>query len=171
MVELKIKEKEIEELKKRIHKLEKEVKMVLDKNKIEYEEQKTFDWLRNKTKLSLDFYLPKYNIFIECQGRQHFIPVSTFGGEKGFEETKKRDLIKYQKCIEHGIIPLYYSNKKWKYCNGEKTINDLNKLIDKIKKEHPDFKVILGNEIYLCRDGLNGENFDRGNDRYYRSVG
>lgn len=36
----------------------------------------------------------------------------------------------------------------------------------KIKKEHPDFKLILGNEIYLCRDGLNAETFTTG-DRYW----
>jgi hypothetical protein len=36
---------------------------------VEYEFQKTFKWLVNKSKLFLDFYLPKYNIFIECQGR------------------------------------------------------------------------------------------------------
>ena len=37
----------------------------------------------------------------------------------------------------------------------------------KIKKEHPNFKVILGNEIYLCRDGLNAQNYIKGEDRYY----
>ena len=46
----------------------------------------------------------------------------------------------------------------------------IEKYYKKIKKDHPDFKVLLGNEIYLCRDGLNGENFDKGNDRYYHFV-
>ena len=46
-------------------------------NKIEYEYQKRFIWLG---KQSLDFYLPKYNIAIECQGEQHFKPVD-FGGK------------------------------------------------------------------------------------------
>jgi DNA polymerase-3 subunit alpha len=36
----------------------------------------------------------------------------------------------------------------------------------KIKETYPDFKVILGNEIYLCRDGLTAENFVRGEDKY-----
>jgi hypothetical protein len=40
--------------------------------------------------LSLDFFLPIYNIFIECQGRQHFTPVFAFGPEDGFIETQKK---------------------------------------------------------------------------------
>ena len=40
----------------------------------------------------------------------------------------------------------------------------------KIKKEHPNFKVILGNEIYLCRDGLNAQNYIKGEDRYYHFI-
>lgn len=36
-----------------------------------------------------------------------------------------------------------------------------------VKKTHPNFKVILGNEIYLCRDGLNLDNFVSGEDKYY----
>ena len=39
-----------------------------------------------------------------------------------------------------------------------------------IKEEHPDFKLILGNEIYLCRNGLNKENFVKGRDRYYHFI-
>ena len=40
----------------------------------------------------------------------------------------------------------------------------------KVKKEHPDFKVIRGNEIYLVRNGLNAENFDRTKDKYYHFI-
>ena len=40
----------------------------------------------------------------------------------------------------------------------------------KKKKDNPDFKLILGNEIYLCRNGLNASNFNRENDRYYHFV-
>ena len=46
----------------------------------------------------------------------------------------------------------------------------IEKYYKKIKEKHPDFKVILGNEIYLCRDGLTGENFDRASDKYYHFV-
>ena len=39
----------------------------------------------------------------------------------------------------------------------------------KVKKDHPDFKLILGNEIYLCRDGLNPDNFTTG-DKYWHFI-
>lgn len=41
------------------------------------------------------------------------------------------------------------------------------KYYKKVKEKNPDFKVILGNEIYLCRDGLNSSNFVRGQDKYF----
>lgn len=44
------------------------------------------------------------------------------------------------------------------------------KFYDSIKKDHPDFKVIRGNEIYLCRNGLNQENFVSGADKYYHFI-
>lgn len=40
----------------------------------------------------------------------------------------------------------------------------------KIKEKNPNFKVILGNEIYLCRDGLTKENFISGQDKYYHFI-
>ena len=44
------------------------------------------------------------------------------------------------------------------------------KYYNSIKKEHPNFKVILGNEIYLTRDGLNAENFDKAKDKYAKQI-
>lgn len=41
---------------------------------------------------------------------------------------------------------------------------------NKVKKTHPDFKVILGNEIYLCRNGLSAENFEKGKDKFYHFI-
>ena len=40
----------------------------------------------------------------------------------------------------------------------------------KIAKKHPNIKVILGNEIYLCRNGLNAQNYNREYDRYYHFI-
>lgn len=40
----------------------------------------------------------------------------------------------------------------------------------KIKKTNPEFKVILGNEIYLCRNGLSAETFQTGEDKYYHFI-
>ena len=40
----------------------------------------------------------------------------------------------------------------------------------KIKKNNPDFKLILGNEIYLVRNGLNASNFKKGVDKYFHFI-
>ena len=44
------------------------------------------------------------------------------------------------------------------------------KYYDKIKKEHPDFKLIRGNEIYLVRNGLNAQNYKKETDRYFHFI-
>ena len=87
--------------------LEKEIVLSLDGNYMEYERQKRFKWLG---KQSLDFYLPDYNIAIECQGIQHFKPIKYFGGNKHFEYVKKLDNTKYKLCEKQGINILYYAN-------------------------------------------------------------
>lgn len=40
----------------------------------------------------------------------------------------------------------------------------------KLKDKYPELKVILGNEIYLCRNGLNANNYNREVDRYYHFI-
>ena len=44
------------------------------------------------------------------------------------------------------------------------------KYYKKIKENNPNFKVILGNEIYLCRNGLTPQNFDRAQDKWYHFI-
>ena len=46
----------------------------------------------------------------------------------------------------------------------------IEKYYKKIKEKNPNFKVILGNEIYLCRDGLNAKNFIKGEDKYFHFI-
>ena len=90
--------------------LEKEVLELLEKNCILYVQQKKFDGLVYKRKLSFDFYLPEQNIAIECQGIQHFKPVEQFGGTEGFKEQTARDEVKRKFCDENGIKLLYYNH-------------------------------------------------------------
>lgn len=88
--------------------------------------KKTFDWLKYKDFLYLDFYLPKYKIAIECQGEQHFKPISYWGGKEKLQLILQRDKIKKKLCQEHNIKILYYSNLKIKYpYNVFENINDL----------------------------------------------
>lgn len=49
------------------------------------------DVFRSRNKVYVDFYLPDYNIFIEYNGKQHYIPINYFGGQTQLEEQKKRD--------------------------------------------------------------------------------
>ena len=96
--------------------LEKEMRNYLLKNNIKFEEQKTFNWLKFQNNLYLDFYLPDYNIAIECQGEQHFRPVDFSGknhklAEKQFLLIQNRDKKKKTLCEENGIKVLYYTQK------------------------------------------------------------
>ena len=42
--------------------------------------------------------------------------------------------------------------------------------IEQASKKYPDIKVIRGNEIYLCRNGLNASNFNKETDNYYHFI-
>lgn len=90
-------------------KLEIEMNLFLERNGIKFIPQYSQKWLK---RLRLDFYLPDYNIGIECQGGQHFSPCSIFGGEKTFKKIVERDLRKKQLCEENGVKLLYYTNVK-----------------------------------------------------------
>ncbi len=114
--------------------LEREIRQLLEDNKIKYVYQcssKDLNWLGRQ---SLDFYLPKYNLAIECQGSQHFFVQK----DDLYNHTKtvERDIKKYVKCTSNGVRLLYYSdiepNKKILIYNDENSFIDKNKIIDKI---------------------------------------
>lgn len=50
------------------------------------------------------------------------------------------------------------------------TFIDCQDVEKEIREKYPDFKIIRGNEIYLCRNGLNKENYKRGEDRFYHWI-
>lgn len=113
----------------------------LKEHGIEFIRQKTFDWLVNAKKLSLDFYLPQYNAAIECQGKQHF----GFGGwkdnEEEYKEIMQRDELKRKLCEEHGIKVYYFSNLGIEY--PYKVFEDLDALLTEITHRPLDFSLIL----------------------------
>jgi len=104
-------------------KLERELASILDNQDIEYVRQKRFKWLGRQ---SIDFYLPKLNMAVECQGVQHFIPVD-FGGKGDryakdeFEKIKANDDKKLKKCLSNNIEMIYvvsidkYLNNEWHF--------------------------------------------------------
>lgn len=104
--------------------LENELRMLLKENKISFVEQQKFEWLKNKRKLTLDFYLPDYNIAIECQGEQHFNKINFCGKDNEEENIKKynrtieNDKLKYELCNQNGVTIFYITNEKYrKYTN------------------------------------------------------
>ena len=120
---------------KQNYKLENEVRLLLVKNNIDFEEKKTFDGLKRKIALRPDFYLPKYNIVIECQGEQHFKPINFSGrgkeySEKMFEINKERDEIKRKYFYDNNITMLEYTHCK--DTNGVKCVTTKSELLEKI---------------------------------------
>lgn len=109
--------------------LEEDIKKILTDNNIEFIWQctsKTLGWLGLQ---SLDFYLPQYNIAIECQGGQHFKAVDFFGGYNGFVNRLRLDKQKYDKSKENGIKILYYTNIKKKPQNYFDRVYNKNELL------------------------------------------
>ena len=46
----------------------------------------------------------------------------------------------------------------------------IEKYYQKVKKENPNFKVILGNEIYLSKDDLSSDTYTPGEDKFFHFV-
>ena len=95
--------------KKTISKGEEKVKQILSKFNIDYQEQKR---LKEISKAPFDFYIPKYNLLIEFQGRQHYEPVEKFGGEKQLQKQKEIDKRKQEIALKNGYKLLYISYKQ-----------------------------------------------------------
>lgn len=65
-----------------------------------------------KSQLSYDIFIPKIKIAIEYQGKQHYEPVSFFGGEESFRQQQQRDKQKLQLSKENNIKLIYISYKE-----------------------------------------------------------
>lgn len=95
----------------------------LEQNKINYQKEFSFPELK---KYSFDFFLPDYNMCIEYDGEQHFMPIDFFGGKESFEKQVERDSIKNSFCIKNNIllIRIPYSE-----------IDNINQILHNIIKE------------------------------------
>ena len=67
-----------------------------------------------------DFFIPSLKLIIEYHGKQHFIPLDRFGGEKGLEEIRARDEIKRSLVLSHGYI--YESIGYYRFSDIEKAL-------------------------------------------------
>lgn len=83
----------------------------------------------------LDFYLPQYNVGIECQGVQHYADME-IQGRKNYKYIHENDLLKKKLCNENGIKIFYFTDKNMyeNYCkNKELTYYDFNSMLNDIK--------------------------------------
>lgn len=111
-------------------KLEETLNKRLSESGIEYESQKRFCWLGLQ---SLDFYIHKCRIAIECQGSQHF-GIGGWSKEFDFGKQKERDNRKYKLCIDNNVRILYFA--KYKPADGyiDEIYTDADEIIEIIKK-------------------------------------
>lgn len=111
----------------KLSKGEKNIEEILLNNNIEYIREESFDGCINpKTnrKLLFDFYLPKYNLCIEYDGKQHFIDNTFFTKRSGsLKSLQERDRIKNQYCEDNNInlIRISYLN----FSNIKKILKNL----------------------------------------------
>lgn len=91
------------------------VEQYLIKNNIKYIEQYKIEIDKdiNSTGFAyIDFYLPDYNLFIEYNGEQHYVPMRFSGGEIAFEKQQKRDKYIKNYCINNNINLMEISYKQ-----------------------------------------------------------
>lgn len=97
------------------------IQMYAREHNIEYVSQYSPSDCFYKLQLHFDVYFPQYNIIVEFDGRQHFEPITRWGGYDAFIDIKKRDEIKNQYCIDKGITMVRIPY--WEYKN-------INKILD-----------------------------------------
>ena len=100
---------------------EKRINTFLQNNSIIFEHPKEYEDLIDKRKLSYDFYVQKYNMLIEYNGRQHY--------ENGFGE----ELHEWHKQLHHDWLKRKYAKSHninllvipyWDFDNIEKILED-----------------------------------------------
>ena len=120
--------------------MERDCAIYFEKNGIAYERQKKFPWLKYKQYLPLDFYLPEFNVAIECQGEQHYRQYEVFTGKRSVEEVTMRDELKNRLCKENGINILYLSHSPQiishsDIYNDDNVFTSIKKMVEYIKNE------------------------------------
>lgn len=84
---------------------------ILNKYNINFLFQKEIsDKIFSQPFLLIDFYLPDYNLFIEYNGKQHYVPIEYFGGEIQFnkQQTRDEELREYCRLNNIKLLELKY---------------------------------------------------------------
>lgn len=79
---------------KKISKGEQKIIKFLNDNNIEYVHQYNIEIQGHK--LSCDFYLPTFDLYIEYNGEQHYSPIAFFGGEEKYQKQIENDKLKQE---------------------------------------------------------------------------
>lgn len=123
---------------KNVSALEVKTRTILKSLNIDFYEQKRFEFLG---KQSLDFYIPKLKMAIECQGRQHFIGSEIW---ENLDILVERDRTKNILCEKNGVNIVYVIDKKYSTMDSmyskENTMNikDLKTFLEKVIKKEED---------------------------------
>lgn len=109
--------------------LELYIEEILEKNNIEYISQYKYKDCKNINQLPFDYYLPKYNLLIEMDGQQHFVPHRFSKDINKFADQLYNDAIKNSYCEDNNIpllrIP-YFEIKK----SESMIIKEINKQVN-----------------------------------------
>lgn len=85
--------------------------------------------IRKSGRIFVDFYLPDYNMIIEYNGKQHYVPIKKFGGNIAYQEQVKRDKYLRDYCTNNNIELI-----EIKYDQNKDVIESI--LKNKLKNEH-----------------------------------
>lgn len=98
------------------------IRKFLECNNIKHEGEHKIKECRNKRVLPFDFAIldadDNIKLLIEYQGREHYEIVDAFGGEEGFIERNKHDLIKSEYCTKNNIDLFTIHYKHYKNINN-----------------------------------------------------
>lgn len=108
------------------------VKSYLDSLRLQFEQHISFEDCLNfdGNRLNFDFYVPIYNLLIECNGIQHYESIDFFGGDERFNKQRLHDKLKEEYAIKNNFNYLVIDCRK----DNLKYVNDiLNKYISSLK--------------------------------------
>ena len=127
----------------RASRLERETRVFLEEHGVKYEHETSLGFLGRQ---HLDFYIPSYNIGIECQGEQHLVREMKYKySKRSLADQIKLDERKYNLCTENGVKLLYLVDEYvLKRCEdlprfyGDNIFTNLNELYKKwsVKTNH-----------------------------------
>ena len=81
---------------------EQKIKLILENEKVRYQQEKIFTDLRNG-KMRFDFFLPELEILLEVDGIQHFQQISKFHrSQQEFNHAKQNDRYKNSFALARG---------------------------------------------------------------------